>query len=73
MKMQIINRTELENIIMYQLKPFKQNIYLKNKQLDGMNYIYDSNNVFSITSRICEVCIETQNFSSDSDVCIWYS
>ena len=70
--MQIINCTTLispnatdKNIIKYQFKPFKQ-------QLDGMNNIYDSNNVFSVTSRICKVCIaiETQNLLSDPDFLI---
>ena len=53
MKMQIINCTALispnatdKSIIMHQLKPFTQNIYPKNNQLDGMNYMNDSNNVF---------------------------
>ena len=48
-----------KNIIMHQLKSFIQNIYRKNKQLDGMSNIYDSNNVFSITSRIGKVSIKT--------------
>ena len=51
------------------MKHFKQGIWPKKKQLDDMNYIYDGNNAFSITSRLCGVCIETQNLSSDSDVC----
>ena len=34
---------------MYQFKPFKQSIYYRNKQLDGMNKTYDDNNAFSIT------------------------
>ena len=54
---------------MYQLKPFKQNIYQENEQLDGINNAYHSSNVFSITSRICKVCIETQNVLPDPDVC----
>ena len=33
-------------IIMHQLKPFKQYIYPKNKQLDGMNEMYVKNNAF---------------------------
>ena len=37
---------------MYHLKSFKQYIYKRNKRLDGMNDIYDNNNVFSITFRI---------------------
>ena len=40
-----------KNIIVYQLKPFKQYIYCTNEQLDGINNTYDNNNVFSITSR----------------------
>ena len=43
MKIKIINCTPLISpnatdkiITMYQLKPFKQNIYQQNKQLDGM-------------------------------------
>ena len=60
--MQIINCTALisqnatdEYFIMYQLKPFKQNIYPENNQLEGMNNLNDDE--FSITSRICKVCI----------------
>ena len=34
---------------MYKLEPFTQYIYYANKQLDGMNDIYDDNNVFSTT------------------------
>ena len=56
MNIQIINCTPLispnatdKNIIMHQLKSLKQNIYLKNKQLDGMNNIYDNKNVYLIT------------------------
>ena len=32
------------NIIVYQLKPFKQYIYCTNKQLGGINNIHDNNN-----------------------------
>ena len=79
MKRQIINCTALaslnatdKNIIMHQLKLFKQNIYPKSNQLDGMNYIYVSNNVLSITSRICKIWIAAQTVISDPDVCfIW--
>ena len=61
-----------KNVIMYQLKPFKQYIWYKNKQIDDTNNIYDNNYVFSTTSRICKVCIETQNSLSDPDSCfIW--
>ena len=74
--MQIINCTALtspnasdKHVIMHQLKPFKKNIYPKNEQVDGMKYIHDSNNAISITSRICKVCVETQNLFSDPDVC----
>ena len=35
-----------KNIIMRQLKPFKQYIYLENKQLQGMNELYDKKNAF---------------------------
>ena len=52
-----------ETIIMYQLKPFKQYLYYRNKQLDN------NNNVFSITSRIGKVYIKTQNLLSDPDSC----
>ena len=34
---------------MHQLHPNEQHIYHQNEQLDGMNNIYDSINVFSIT------------------------
>ena len=54
---------------MSQLKPFKQNIYPGNKQYRWYNNIYDNNNVFPITSRIGNVCIETQNLLSDPDIC----
>ena len=37
-----------KNIIMHQLKSFKQYKYYRNDQLDGMNNIYENNNVFSI-------------------------
>ena len=47
-----------------------------NMQLDGMNTerqlsdnIYNNNIVFSITSRIGKVCIETTNLSSYTDSC----
>ena len=53
---------------MHQLKPFKQNIYPKNEQLDGLNYTFDSNNTFLMTCRTCKVCVETQNLLSDPDV-----
>ena len=35
--------------------------YYRRKQLDGLNNIYDTDNVFLITSRIGKVWIETQN------------
>ena len=47
-----------KNIIMHRLKPFKQYIYYRDDQLDGMNDIHDNNNVFSTTSRIGKLCIE---------------
>ena len=34
-----------KNIIIFQLKPFEQYIYYRNKQLDGMNNVYDNNTV----------------------------
>ena len=43
---------------MEQLNSFKQYIYYRNKQIDGMNDIYDDNNVFSTTSAIGKVCLE---------------
>ena len=71
MKMQIINCTAVispnatdENIIVHQLKPFKQSNYPENKQIDGMNYIFANNNVFSMTSRICRGGVETQKNNS---------
>ena len=42
---------------MYQLRPFEQYIYCKNKQLDGMNNIYDNSNVFSITLKSNEAML----------------
>ena len=73
--MQITNCTALispsatdKNIIMYQLKPVKQSRYPKNKQLDNAKHMHDGNNALSITSRIREVCIKTQNLLSDLDV-----
>ena len=59
--------------MMHQLKPVKQNMYPKSKQLDGMNYIFASNNACSSTSGNCKICIATQNLLSDSDFYAWQS
>ena len=38
-----------ENVIMHQLKPFKQYNYPKNDQIGEMNVTYDANNAFLMT------------------------
>ena len=37
-----------ENVVMFQLKPCKWHVDVRNEQLDGMNTIYDNNNVFYV-------------------------
>ena len=67
MGMQIINCTALispnatdKNITVHQLKPFRQKLYIKNEQLDGMSYTSNSNNANSMTCRICKVSTKAQ-------------
>ena len=55
------------------MKQFKQNIYYGKEPLDGKNNKCDNDDVVSITSRICKVCIETQGLPSDSDNCFVWS
>ena len=58
-----------ENVDRWLLKSFKQDIYHRNKPLDGMNDESDDDNAFTTTSTVSKVCIESQRLLSDPVSC----